>query len=162
MALLVNPASLNYPAFATRLQASAQQLGMRATAVEMKSAAELTRAFGEIESVGADCIYVAADGLLFNERKGIAQLALQRRLPTVSPTVEFAEAGSLMSYGVDRGEWMKRAAVYVDKIFKGARPGDLPIEETSQVELVINRSTAEAMQITVPKALLLQATRVIG
>ena len=93
--------------------------------------------------------------------KQIAQLALAKRLPTISASGDCVEAGGLMSYGVDSSDSMRRSAIYVDKILKGASPGDLPIEETSQVELVINRRTADAMQVRIPQVVLLQATRII-
>jgi putative ABC transport system substrate-binding protein len=161
VSLLVNPASANYPGFVTRLQTFAPSLGVRTSILETRTPVEIDAAFAHLAESRDHGMYVAADAFLFNQRRQIAELALAKRLPTVSPAAECVESGGLMSYGVDSSDWMRLAAGYVDKIFRGAHPGDLPIEETSRVELVINRKTAAAMQMRIPPAMELQATRLI-
>ncbi len=101
------------------------------------------------------------DAVALEHRTAIAQLALKRRLPTISAATVFAEAGVLMSYGPDLAALCRRAAVFVDKILKGARPGDIPVEQPTRFELVVNLKTAKALGVTVPPALRLRADRVL-
>jgi putative ABC transport system substrate-binding protein len=95
------------------------------------------------------------------ERAHVAGLAVEHRLPAIYPRIEYTDAGGLMSYGVNTPELFRRAATYVDKILKGAKPGDLPVEQPTTFELVINLKTAEALGLTIPPSLLFQATEVI-
>jgi len=104
---------------------------------------------------------VTADTYLFAESQRIAELALTSRLPSMFPFANGVEAGGLMSYGIDPKSEMRQVAVYADKILKGAMPGELPIEQPTRVDLVINRKTAKALQLTIPQILLLQAERLI-
>jgi len=106
-------------------------------------------------------LVVTADAYLLAMRQTIAALALRNRIPAVFPFAAYVEAGGLMSYGVDPEPAIRQTAVFVDKIFKGANPGDLPIEQPTRVEMVINRKTAALLRLTIPAALLLQAERVI-
>jgi putative ABC transport system substrate-binding protein len=99
--------------------------------------------------------------LFFAERTRIAELAAQSRLPSMYWLKEFAEAGGLMTYGPNLRESFRRAATYVDRILKGAKPGDLPIEQPTKFELVINLKTAKALGLTIPQSLLLRADEVI-
>ena len=101
------------------------------------------------------------DGLFLEQRRQIAELAAKNRLLTISDNREYVDAGALMSYGVDVAEQFRRAAGYVDKIFKGANPGDLPVEQPTKLELVINLKTAKALGLTIPQSLLLRADEVI-
>jgi putative ABC transport system substrate-binding protein len=94
-------------------------------------------------------------------RREIAELALRKRLPAISAATVFADAGLLMSYGPDLAALFRRAAVFVDKILKGARPGDIPVEQPTRFELVINLKTAKALGVTLPPSLLLRADRVV-
>jgi putative ABC transport system substrate-binding protein len=107
-------------------------------------------------------VLVTADGYLWTERQRIADLALRGRLPSIAAFPEYVEAGGLMSYGVDPAIGIRRVATFIDKIFKGANPGDLPIEQPSHLSLVLNRRTAAALQLSIPSELLLQAEQVIG
>ena len=88
-------------------------------------------------------------------------MALRSRVPTIFSFAEYVEAGGLMSYGDDQQDLMRQVAIYVDKIFRGAKPADLPIEEPTKLDLVINRRTAEALHLQIPQELLLQAARLI-
>ncbi len=110
---------------------------------------------------GADALLMAND-LVFNQnRKRIAELALKHRLPTIAQRPVFAEAGGLMSYGSSLQDMWRRAATMVDKILKGAKPADIPVERPRKFNLVINLKTAKKLGITIPPELLLQATKVI-
>jgi putative ABC transport system substrate-binding protein len=118
-------------------------------------------AFATAAKGRADALYVATTGVFFRERAQIAQLAVNHRLPAVSTFREFAEAGGLMSYGANLPDMFRRAAIYVDKILKGAKAGDLPLEQPTKFELVINLKTAEALGLTIPPSLLQRADQVI-
>jgi putative ABC transport system substrate-binding protein len=104
---------------------------------------------------------VPGDTLLFTERQRVAALAREHRLPGIYSLREFTEAGGLMSYSVRLSELFRRAAVYVDKILKGAKPADLPVEQPTKFELVINLKTAKALGLTIPQSLLLRADQLI-
>jgi len=109
----------------------------------------------------AGALIVLPDGFFLAQARRIAELATQHRLPTIFFIREAVEAGGLMSYGQNILEQFYRAATYVDKILKGAKPGDLPVEQPTQFELVINLKTAKALGITIPQSILLRADRVI-
>ena len=109
----------------------------------------------------AGAVIVARDGLFVRQAQQITELALKNRLPSISEQAEHAEAGGLMSYGVNQREQFRRAATYVDKILKGAKPADLPVEQPTKFELVINRKTAKALGLTIPNSLLISADKVI-
>jgi putative ABC transport system substrate-binding protein len=102
-----------------------------------------------------------ASPILFRERTRVAELALKHRLPTIFSVRQFAEAGGLMAYGVSFRDMFRRAAEYVDKILKGAKPADLPVEQPTKFELVINLRTAKALGLTIPQSILLRADQVI-
>ena len=106
-------------------------------------------------------IMVASDAILFGQRQRIAELALNNRLPTMFSLREYAEAGGLMSYGENIADFFRRAASFVDKIFKGAKPGDLPVEQPTKFNLVINRKTADALGVVIPPQLYIFADEVI-
>jgi putative ABC transport system substrate-binding protein len=106
------------------------------------------------------CI-VAGDAVFFTHRQQIAELALKYRLPSIFSQREYAAAGGLMSYGENLADFYRRAASFVDKIFKGARPGDLPIEQPTRFNLVINRRTADVLGVTIPPQLYIFADEVI-
>ena len=104
---------------------------------------------------------MASDPLFSQEFRPIAELALKHRLLSVDQSREFAEAGGLMSYGPNYADNYRRAAIYVDKIFKGAKPGDLPVEEPTKFELFINAKTGQALGLKIPQSLLISADKVI-
>ncbi len=161
LAVLVTPRTPNYPAFLPVLQSNAAAIGMTTTLVVAALPLSLDDAFRQISASGAQAIYVPGDPYLWVARKQVADLALQARMPTSYTFAEEVEAGGLMSYGADTQDWMRQCAVFADKIFKGARPGDLPIEQPTKIDLVLNARTAAALGLRIPRSLALQAARVI-
>jgi len=149
------------PAAARALQMAGERLDLQVLIVEARSAADLEEAFQGMIAGRAQAVYVSTDNLFVSRRREIADLALRSRFPTIFSLAEHVEVGGLMSYGEDRQGLARQVAVYIDKIFRGAKPGDLPIEEPIKIDLVINRKTAEALHLQVPQLLLLQATRLI-
>jgi len=142
-------------------EAAGQALELRIQFVEVRGADDLGRAFATMARDRVDALLVPGDILLFTERQRVAELARQHRLPGIYSLREFTEAGGLMSYSARISEQFRRAAVYVDKILRGARPATLPVESPSKYELVINLKTARTLGITIPKALLIRADEVI-
>ena len=129
--------------------------------VEARNPEEIENAFAAIAKERVSAVMVASDAILFGQRQRIAELALNNRLPTMFSLREYAEAGGLMSYGENIAEFFRRSAFYVDKIFKGAKPGELPIEQPTRFNLVINRKTADALGVTIPPQLYIFADEVI-
>jgi putative ABC transport system substrate-binding protein len=129
--------------------------------VRVRDARELPAAFALMKQRQAEAVLVASSGPIFPARAQAGELALQHRLPTIAAFKEYPHAGLLMSYGPDLADINRRAAVYVDRILKGAKPGELPIELPNKFDLVINLKTAKALGLTIPKELLLRADEVI-
>jgi ABC-type uncharacterized transport system substrate-binding protein len=162
VAVLWNPANAVFQA-AERKQAEAvgRSLGMRLRFVEVRSDDEVDRAFATVSAEASDAVMVFADPLLAQIGSRITQQATQRHLPSVGALRAYAEAGGLMAYGPNYSDLTWRAAYYVDKILKGAKPADLPVEQPTKFELVINLKTAKALGLTLPPSLLLRADQVI-
>jgi ABC-type uncharacterized transport system substrate-binding protein len=153
------------PAYASRmhnLTGAARGLGLHLHVVEVRRADELDTAFTAMTRAGADALIVMEDAVLLNSQRGqvVADLAAKSRLPVMYSWREGAEAGCLMSYGPSRPDMLRRAATYVDKILKGAKPADLPVEQATTFEFVINLKTAQTLGLTMPPTLLFQATEV--
>jgi ABC-type uncharacterized transport system substrate-binding protein len=163
IAVLVNPASPAYEAAMHNWTVAAGALGLHLHVVELHRPDELDTAFAAMTRAGADALLVAADSLLINPLLSgrIAALAAQSRLPAMYSWKFFVEAGGLMAYGPNNLDVSRHAATYVDKILKGAKPADLPVEQPTKFELVINLKTAQALGITMPPSLLLLADEVI-
>jgi putative ABC transport system substrate-binding protein len=125
------------------------------------TANELAGAFAAITRERAQAVFVVASPFFYSERQRIGGLALKHRLPSISGVSDYVEAGGLLSYGPSYPDLFRRAAVYVDKILKGAKPGDLPIEQPTHVSLAVNLRTAKALSLTIPQTILLRAERVI-
>jgi putative ABC transport system substrate-binding protein len=142
-------------------EAAGQTLAVRVQVVEIRNRDALAPAFAAMARERIDALLVPADPFLFTERQRVAGLAREHRLPGMYSTREFAEAGGLMSYAARLSEQFRRAAVYVDKILRGASPATLPIESPSHYELVINLTTAKALGLAIPQVLLLRADQVI-
>jgi ABC-type uncharacterized transport system substrate-binding protein len=140
---------------------AAQQMRMKLHVVDVRQLAELKTAFETVRREHADALVLVADPLLFSARPQIVQLAARHRMPTVYETRLFPDSGGLLSYGPLAQERFERMAVYVDRILRGAQPGDLPIEQPTKFELVINLKTAKALGLTIPPSLLGRADQVI-
>ena len=142
-------------------ESAARQLGVRLQSIEVETADALPAAFDAAVKGGAGALMVAQTPVTFGLRAQITALALKHRLPSSYALPANAVAGGLMSYGPNDTGYYRQAAVFVDKIFNGAKPGELPIEQPTVFELVINMKTAKALGIKIPKSLLVQATKVI-
>jgi putative ABC transport system substrate-binding protein len=127
----------------------------------VRGATEFQDAFKAFARARASALFVIEEATLLPHRARILSLAAQYRLPAASTYREFAEAGGLLSYGPNLPELFRRAATYVDRILKGAKPGDLPVEQPTKFELVINLKAAKALGLTIPQSLLLRADEVI-
>jgi putative ABC transport system substrate-binding protein len=159
--ILTNPSN---PAHLKELQGvreAGAALGAQIVPVDIRAPGEIDNAFAAIKGAGADALVVLADPLFTAEARAIADFAMKQKLPAIYAFREHVIAGGLMSYGPDLKDSYRRAAVYVDKILKGAKPADLPIEQPTKVELVINLKTAKALGLTVPQSLLARADEVI-
>jgi len=160
LAILTN---LGYPASVLEtgeVQAAARTLGLEVVTREIRRAEDIAPALESLRG-GADALYLTADALLNSNRTRINTLALGARLPTISSWRDFVEAGSLMSYGPNFPDLFRRSANYVDKILRGAKPGDLPIEQPTKFDFVINVTTAKTLGLAIPESLLLRADEVI-
>ena len=142
-------------------EAAGQTLEVRVQVVEVRNRNDLESAFAAMARERIDALLVPADPFLFTERQRVAELAREYRLAGMYSTREYAEAGGLMSYSARLSEQFRRAAIYVDKILRGASAGTLPVEAPSHYELVINLKTAKALGLTIPPALLQRADQVI-
>jgi putative tryptophan/tyrosine transport system substrate-binding protein len=140
---------------------AARALDIQLQFVEARAPAELDKAFSEITEARADALTVLVSGMLLGERRRLVDFAARQRLPAVYTFRELADAGGLMSYGVSLADLFRRAASYVDKILKGAKPADLPVEQPIKLEFVINLKTAAAMGLAVPPPLVTRADDVI-
>ena len=149
------------PADLRGTEAAAQALGVQLQVWKVESGGELDRVFTAIARERTAGIIILGSTTLFANRARIAQLAVRHRLPTSAWARELTEAGCLMSYGANLHDVARRAAYFVDKILKGAKPGDLPIEQPTKFELVINLKTAKALGLTIPPSLLGRADEVI-
>ncbi|WP_158237529.1 ABC transporter substrate-binding protein [Bradyrhizobium forestalis] len=145
----------------TSLWEAAKTLGLTLVPAEARGPDILEQAFATMESERAQVLVVLSDGVLFNHRGLIGAMAVRNRLPAISAVREYAEAGFLLSYGTDLPDQFRRSATLVDKIFKGTKPGDLPVERPTKYELVINLRTAKALGINMPPTLLTRADVVI-
>jgi putative ABC transport system substrate-binding protein len=129
--------------------------------VEARVPGDLARAFPAMTRARAAGVVALGGSMFFAERSQIAELAARSRLPAIYSVSEFVEAGGLLAYGSSIRESWRRAATYVDKILKGAKPGDLPIEEPTKFELTINLSAARALELTIPSSVLAQADQIV-
>ena len=143
------------------MQAGARTLGVRLQALEVRELRELDGIFDTISREPGGGLIVAGHPLFFPHRSRIHELAAKYRLPAIYGWRLFVDAGGLMSYGPSLADLWRRAATYVDKILKGAKPDDLPVEEPTKFELVINLKTAKALGLTIPQSLLLRADQII-
>jgi putative tryptophan/tyrosine transport system substrate-binding protein len=161
VALLWNPANPANAAYATALQDSAQRLGVTLHPQGIPDPSQFDRAFAAMATARAQALIVLTDPLTVRYRDQLVALAATHRLPAMYGFREFVDAGGLMAYGSSLPAMCRRAATYVEKILKGATPGNLPVEQPTTFELVINLKTAQALGLTIPPSLLFQADEVI-
>ncbi len=142
-------------------EVAARSLGVRLQFVEARGPEDFDRAFSDMTRARAGALTVLPSAMFFGERRRLVDLAAKNRLPAVYPYREFVDAGGLMAYAPNLPDLSRRAAVYVDKILKGAKPADLPVEQATKFELVINLKTAKALGLTIPPSVLGRADEVI-
>ena len=142
------------------VQAAARTLGLEVTTLEIRRAQDIVPAFEALNG-RAEALYVSSDALVNANRIRINILAVGARLPTMHGSGDYVEAGGLMSYGVNYLDQFRRTADYVDKILRGAKPGDIPVEQPTKFDLIINLTTAKALGLTIPESFLLRADEVI-
>ena len=161
VAVLVNPSNMSNVKTSERVQTEGQKRGVKVLRAEAKTPQEIHNAFSIMRRQNADALIVFNDGLFQQQKAQIAELTAKHRLPAVAQDRIYADAGVLMSYGPSLAEQSLRAATYVDKIFKGAKPADLPVEQPTKFELVINGKTAKTLGLAIPQSLLVSADKVI-
>ena len=161
IAVIVNPGNRMHTPLLSRIQAAAKQVGKQVLPMSVRTADEIERSFATMAGERIDAVIILIDGLAFQQRAQIAGLALKHRLPSIYSQPQYAEAGGLMSYGSDTTDNFRRAGIFVDKIFKGAKPGDIPFEQPTRYYFVINRKTANALGVKITGELLTRADKVI-
>ena len=161
VAVLWNPQSASATLNWKEIQQPARQLGIQLHSLEVRSPNDLDKAFEAAIRARAGALAILPDPVITTNLKRIADLAAKSRLPSIYQSSDFADAGGLVTYGPDRADLFRRAATYVDKILKGTKPGDLPVEQPTKLELVVNLKTAKALGITIPQSVLFRADRVI-
>jgi len=161
VALLTNPDNPSSARFVREAEAAARALGVRLQTLETRNPQEIVSAFAAMSRERAGALLILPDGIFLSQRRQIGELATKRRLPSVYGVGEYAEAGGLMAYGANHIDLVRRAATYVDKILKGAKPADLPVAQPTKFELVINLRTAKAIGLTIPPSLLQRADQII-
>jgi putative ABC transport system substrate-binding protein len=162
VAVLRVPDTSAHAAFSKEIQVAAQRLGVTPQFLEVRDLGEIERAFDALTTKGrSDALIVLPHPVTFAHRRRIVDIAAKNKLPGMYPWAGFAEAGGLMAYAASRPDMFRRSATYVDKILKGAKPADLPVEQPTNFELVINLKTAKALGLTIPPSLLQRADEVI-
>jgi putative ABC transport system substrate-binding protein len=161
VAILWNPENPSHEAVLKDLEGTARSLGIQLHPVRVSQSGKLESAFSAITREHARALFVFGDAMFFGERTRILALSAQGGLPTIYAWRAAVEAGGLLSYQEDWSDMARRSAVYVDKILKGAKPGDLPVEQPTKFSLVINLKTAKALGLTIPPSLLQRADQVI-
>ena len=161
VAVLLNPSNMSNVKTSERVQTEGQKRGVKVLRGEAKTPQEIHNAFSMMRKQNADALIVFNDGLFQQQKAQIAELTAKHRLPAVAQDRIYADTGVLMSYGPSLAEQSLRAATYVEKIFKGAKPADLPVEQPTKFELVINGKTAKTLGLAIPQSLLVSADKVI-
>ena len=161
VAVLANPANPTNAAYLASARTSSATLGLQIEPFEVPAASDLSNAFSIMMKWQANGLITLNDGMFFSQRDRISELAASSGLPAIYPESEFVRAGGLMAYGPSLSDLFQRAASYVDKILKGARPADLPIEQPTKFELVFNLKSAKALGLTIPESFLIRADEVI-
>jgi len=160
LAVIANVGNANAVRELGEVQAAASTLGLEATTSEIRRAEDIVAAFEALKG-RADAIYVVAEPLVFTNRARIHTLAMAGRLPAIYNSREYVEIGGLMSYGPSFSDLFRRSADVVDKILRGAKPADIPVQQPTQFDLIVNLTTAKALGLTLPESFLLRADEVI-
>jgi putative ABC transport system substrate-binding protein len=161
VAVIWDPATPSHIPGLEAVQAAAQTLAVRVHSIPVRNVVELESSFAHISKEHADALLVLSTPLFIGAAHPLAALALKHKLPAMFAPREHAEAGGLISYGPDRADLYRRATVYVDKILRGAKPSELPVQQATKFELVVNLKTAKQLGITIPPTILLRADEVI-
>ena len=161
VAVLANPKIQWYPRAVESIKAAAPSLAIQITLISIRTADEIAPAFSNVSRARAQALYVLSDALFILHRQTLIKLIANASLPSIFAERRFVEEGGLMSYGPNWADAWRRGAGYVDRILKGAKPGDLPIEQPTKLEFVVNLRTARALDLKVPESVLLQADEVI-
>ena len=161
VAVLMNPGNTAHSGILKGIQATAQQVGIKVLSIEARTSEEITHGFATMARDRAGAVIVIADGFFIGQKRLIAEAGIKNRMPTMSSYREDVEAGGLMSYGQNVADFYWRAATYVDKILKGTKPGDIPIEQPMRIHLAINRKTAKALGLKINNEPLLRADEII-
>ena len=161
VAILLDPTFPGLAAAGQEMEAEARKLGLTLTPIEAQRPDDVEQSLGRVPKERAGALWVVPVGAIAARVRQVIAFATKERLPTIFPARFFAEVGGFMSYGADREHLAKRAAAYVDRILKGAKPGDMPVEQPTTFELVINLRTAKALGLTIPPSLLQRADHVI-
>jgi len=161
IAVLANPANPATPAMRRETETRASAIGVQLLPLEANAPEGLADVLAAAAQKNPDALVVLGDPMFHFNRRQLVQAAARHRLPAIYEWREFVEAGGLMAYGPRIEDLQRRAATYVDRVLRGAKPGDLPVEQATRFELVINLKTAKALGLTIPPALLLRADQVI-
>ncbi len=161
VAVLWNPQGTTSPLTWKEMQLPARALGLQLHSLEVRSSSEFAKALEDATRARAGALAIAPDPLFAGDLKRMADLAAKSGLPAIFHLAEFVHSGGLVAYGPDRSDLFRRAASYVDKILKGAKPADLPVEQPTKFELVVNLKTAKALGLAIPRSVLLRADHVI-
>jgi putative ABC transport system substrate-binding protein len=159
--LVGDPSSPTYLPFRKSVEAAAAKTSLSVTVVEVSSLDQIDSAFQTFKTAGVQAFIATPSALFFGGQNRLVQLAIRNRLPSMFSQREYTVAGGLMSYGENLSDFFYRAASFVDKIFKGAKPGDLPVEQPTRFHLVINRKTTDALGLTIPPQLYIFADEAI-
>ena len=161
VAVLTNPLSRYAEAFLKERENLAQALGLRLQAIAIQDPAQFEQAFAEMARERAEALMVFTDVTFLAHRRQLVELVARHRLPAIYPEREFISAGGLMFYGASRVDAYHHAALYADKILRGTKPADLPVEQPTKLELVINRKAAKTLGLAIPSSLLVRADHVV-
>ena len=161
VAILMNPTNSAHVALKNEVDAAAKVLGVKLQQIDVHVGADLERAFVAALRQRAEALFVFPLAIAIPEIQRIAKFSVKNRLPTMMTTRADLEAGGLMSYGANFPDQLRRTSIYIDKILKGAKPSDLPIEQPTKYEFLINLKTAKALGLTIPQSVLIRADEVI-
>lgn len=161
VAVLMDPDTSTHPSILRSIQAAARRANVTILPVEAQNARAIDEAFAIMARDGAGALIIPISPLFNQQRRQMAELANKYKIPAVSGLTEYAEVGGLIGYGQNLTEHYRRAATYVDKIFKGAKPADLPVEQPTRFELLVNRSTAQSLGLALSQSLLIRADRIV-